>query len=207
MTIASYSDLKTAAADWLARNDIDPARASDFVSLYEARVNRLLHTMRMVKRIDLEAGQSVSTLPLPGDYLEGTALRHTDGALEQLTMETIAALGDIDPMRPAGRPARYAVVGTSLQLWPVPDQAYTLALTYYGGICPLSDAAGRTTNWLLQKHPDAYLNGTIAEVCDYIDDDRKAQRYRAKADSILGEIQAQALRQKLGAGPIVIRPA
>jgi hypothetical protein len=41
MSIANYSDLQAAISDWMARSDVS-GKAVDFITLAEARLNRLL---------------------------------------------------------------------------------------------------------------------------------------------------------------------
>lgn len=206
MTIATYADLLSATGDWLARNDIDPARAADFVTLFEAYAGRLLRdsAMEQTETLEVEAGEAV--VPLPSGFREGRSLRHASSPYEALVLETAAGLGETLPRAPAGRPARYAFVGRGLVLWPVPDAPATLELVYFGGLCALAAApAGRTTNWLLRTAPDAYLNGTLAEAADYLDDDRKSAKYAAKRDAALQAIVTAGLRRRWGAGPAVTR--
>jgi hypothetical protein len=207
MTIASYSDLLTATADWLSRNDIDAARSADFVTLFEAYASRLLRDSNMEQTETLYADEGAATVDLPADFVEGRSLRHVSSPYERLTLESPASLGETGPTYPAGRPSRYAITGRQIVLWPAPNAAYDLTLVYHGGLIGLAASpAGRTTNWLLRAAPDAYLAGAIAEACDYLDDDRKSAKWSARRDAALQQIITNAMRARMGAGPIVTRP-
>jgi len=206
MTLATYSDLITATADWLSRNDIDAARSSDFVTLFESYAGRLLRDSAMEQTETLQAEEGTATVDLPSDLREARSLRHVTSPYEALILETPAALGEVLPSAPVGRPARYAMIGRGITLWPAPDVGYDLELTYFGGLCALAAApVGRTTNWLLRAAPDAYLNGTIAEACDYLDDDRRSAKYAAKRDAALQTIITNGMRRRWGAGQPVTR--
>ena len=205
MTLATYSDLLTATSDWLSRNDIDPARSADFVTLFEAYAGRLLRDSNMEATETLQAEEGAATIDLPAAFREARALRHASSPYEALVLEAPAALGETLWTAPTGRPARYAMIGGGITLWPVPDAAYDLELTYFGGLIALAATTGRTTNWLLRAAPDAYLNGTIAEACDYLDDDRKSAKYAAKRDAALGQIITNGMRRRWGAGQPVTR--
>lgn len=206
MSIATYADILAATADWLSRHDIDPGRAADFVTLFEAYAGRLLRDSAMEQTETLQVEEGEAVLTLPSDFREGRSLRHGSSPWEALILETPAGLGESLPRAPAGRPARYAFVGRGLVLWPVPDAPCALELVYFGGLCALAAApVGRTTNWLLRTAPDAYLNGTLAEAADYLDDDRKSAKYAGKRDAALQAIVTNGLRRRWGAGPAVTR--
>lgn len=206
MTIASYSDLLSATADWLSRNDIDSARASDFVTLFEAYASRLLREAGMEQTETLYATEDTATIALPSGYQEGRSLRHVSTPYEALVFEPPASLGETMPTAPTGRPARYSVVGSAIVLWPTPDTSYDLSLTYFGGLTALAASpTGRTTNWLLRTAPDVYLAGSIAEACDYLDDDRRSAKYAGKRDAALQQIITNGMRARWGAGPLVMR--
>lgn len=203
MTLATYTDLISATSDWLSRNDIDAARSSDFVTLFETYASRLLRDSRMEITDTLEAVEGTAALDLPAEFLEGRSLRHVGTPYEALTIDPPASLGDTSPTAPAGRPSRYAITGRQIVLWPVPDTAYDLTIVYFGGLTRLS--ATVATNWLLQRAPDVYLNGAIAEACDYLDDDRRSAKYAAKRDAALTTIITNAMRLRMGIGPVATR--
>jgi len=206
MTIASYSDLLTATGDWLARNDIDAARSADFVTLFEAYASRLLRDSRMEISDTLQADSGTAAIDLPSEFVEMRSLRHATSPYEWLTLEPPASLGETLPTAPAGRPSRYSIIGRQIVLWPTPDTSYDLAIVYFGGLRRLAATpVGLTTNWLLSAAPDAYLNGSIAEACDYLDDDRRSAKYAAKRDAALDALITNAMRTRMGAGPLVTR--
>ncbi len=206
MTIASYSDLLDATGDWLARNDIDAARSADFVTLFEAYASRLLRDANMEQTETIFAEEGTATVALPSAFKEGRALRHVGTPYEALAYETPSDLGTTLPTAPAGRPARYSIVGSAIVLWPTPDTSYDLSLTYFGGLTALAASpTGRTTNWLLRTAPDVYLAGSIAEACDYLDDDRRSAKYAGKRDAALQQIITNGMRARWGAGPLVTR--
>ena len=64
MAIASYADLKTSIANFLARSDLT-AQIPDFIQLAEARINRELETREQEKRstATLVAGDEYISLP------------------------------------------------------------------------------------------------------------------------------------------------
>ena len=57
----------------------------------------------------------------------------------------------------------------------------------------------------LSAAPDAYLNGSIAEAADYLDNDRLSAKFGAKRDAALDALITNAMRTRMGAGPLVTR--
>jgi hypothetical protein len=64
MAIGTYAELKTAIANFLARDDLT-ARIPEFISLAEARMSRELGTRSQTKRANatLSAGDAFVSLP------------------------------------------------------------------------------------------------------------------------------------------------
>ena len=61
MAISTYSELKTAIADWMARSDVSGS-AADFITLGEARLNRLLEVVATTTT-DASGAQTQEQLP------------------------------------------------------------------------------------------------------------------------------------------------
>lgn len=104
-----------------------------------------------------------ATVALPSDFIEeyeedGLSIYSPDDE------EWIALVkNDLDVLRKlfgstAGFPSGYAIVGSSIHLYPIPDDAYDLRLSYYGNDTALS--AGGDTNGFLTHFPE-FLIGTI----------------------------------------------
>ena len=137
MGLATYDDLKAAVADWLDREDL-AGRTGDFITLAEARLNRLMGFSGLTARVTLEAGPGEVELAAPADLRDVLALvRTADGTAQGFRFE----------------PGR-------LVLNPPPAAAVSLELTYRARP-QLSEA--RPVNVVLAEHPDLYLFGALAE--------------------------------------------
>ncbi len=67
MSITTYSELKTAVANWLNRDDLT-AVIPDFISLAEADMDRKVRHWRMEKRATVQLDDQYSRVP--SDWLE-----------------------------------------------------------------------------------------------------------------------------------------
>ncbi|MFN3522229.1 MAG: hypothetical protein ACK4YQ_08260 [Phenylobacterium sp.] len=197
MTLSTYTDLKSAVADWLDRADLN-ARIPDFVALAEAQMNRTLRVRRMIARAS--ASLEAEFTSLPGDFLEVVALTGDDGqTLRPAPPQTMAALKAASPG--PGRPQRYALAGEALQVHPAPERPVGVALTYYAKIPALS--ASVAANWLLAEAPDAYLYGALLQAAPYLRDPEALPIWNAGYEAALAGVRAGQATQ---AGPLQAEP-
>ena len=170
MTITNYGTLKSAVADWLNREDFTSVIPS-FIALAEADINRILRDYRMEKRSTALVDTQYSALP--ADWMETIRIQ-ISGDPSRIELASNAALADMRYSRSdrAGKPTHYAHTAGGLELFPTPDDEYTIEIVYYGRVPALSDVA--TTNWLLTASPDVYLYGALTQSAPYLKDDQRA---------------------------------
>jgi hypothetical protein len=101
-----------------------------------------------------------------------------------------------------GTPIWFALFGSEMELFPVPDFAYQIEMVYRSYIPPL---AGNTTNWLLALAPDAYLYGTLMETAPYLHEDDRIAVWSAGVQSAFADLNALSEDALFNAGPLVIR--
>jgi hypothetical protein len=192
VALNSYSALKSSIADWLNRDDLT-AIIPDFVSLAEAQLERRLPTQKMVKRSTATIDTPFSALP--SDFLSAKSLVLTSTAPVQplvfLTEDEIDAKKYV--YRTTGKPQYFALVGNQIEVLPAPDTGYTAELTYIATLAKLSDS--NVSNWILARHPDVYLYGSLLQAAPYLRDDERiavwSSLYQAAiADMILQDERA-----------------
>jgi hypothetical protein len=86
----------------------------------------------------------------------------------------------------AGLPAYFTIAGLFLEVERAPDTAYTAEISYYSKIPALTSL--NPTNWLLQRHPDAYLYGALLQSAPYLKDDERIQVWQNLYENIIQEI-------------------
>lgn len=203
MTIANYSELQTAIADTLNRDDLT-ATLPMFVRLAEARIDRDLRHWRMEKRSVAELDAQYSALP--SDFLQPIRLQITDypnGEIYPIsTAQMLQLRGDDNDT--AGRPTSYALTAGSLELHPTPDATYNASLVYYGRVPALS--VSNTTNWLLTEAPDVYLYGALVHTAPYLKDDARIQIWESLFAQGLNNLMTSSDDAKYGGTGLVMRP-
>lgn len=173
MALDTFAHVKTAVADWLNKAGLAnvDARATEFITLFEAQANRELDTREMTGFVTLTTSADSTDVGLPCGFA-GVRSLCIDGSPDKPLQ--YAKPEEFDGANGTGRPWRYTVTDV-LVLDPQPDAEYDLRLRYRKRIPALS--AQCTTNWLLRQHPDAYLYGALSQGLIYFrDDDRQVIR-------------------------------
>lgn len=166
MAIATYSDLRTQVASYLARSNLT-AQIPDFITLCEQRLNTILRTRQMEAVTSLTPVDGVCTLP--ADYLEWRKVVAKTSPRANLDYADPSFVDDRFPFREAGYPRFFTLVGSSLSVYPV--TASDIELTYYQKIPALSES--NTTNWLLTAFPSVYLYGALGEASIFIGNEER----------------------------------
>jgi hypothetical protein len=197
MAITTYDELQSAVANWLARSDLTD-RIPEFIALAEGQMSRRLWLIEGEKRAvtDTTGGDPYVTLP--------SDLRYIRAAKLQTDPVTVLTPLSFDYARRYysgsgnSKPHSYAVYGTALELFPTPDGAYTVELTYIEGVPELTDI--NTSNLILDRYPDAYLYGALYNAHEYLMDEERAQFHKKRFDQALAEISQDFERSRYGAG-------
>lgn len=189
MAISTYSELKTAIADWMARSDVSGS-AADFITLGEARLNRLLEvvatTATLTGVVDSLA-VSVSALSI----VDPVNLYVTDNGREYFV--TPRALGSFTIEETSGLPSMWAIEGTTITFDRACGQAYSFRFVYQGRFA-LSDAA--PTNEFLTNNPDLYMAASIVWGAVYTKDMQGGAMWKGMLDEFTAEVRNNISQKK-----------
>jgi hypothetical protein len=195
--IPDLATLKTTVNDWLDRDDLTD-KVPTFVQMAEAMFNRELRTPEMEATTIGEATSEDTTLP--EDYLAMRAIYEEgspDRPLKAISSTAIRQGYD----GTTGTPVAYTLISGAIRLIPPPSGTITLTMDYWARIEPLSLYA--PSNWLLQKHPDAYLYATLFNAECYLDNSVRAAQWKALLDNVMQRINKTSRNDRFGAGPLV----
>lgn len=188
MSIANYTELKTAVSEWLHRANLS-TRAEDFIQQGEAWLNRKLRTMDMEERSSgLTMGTADRFDTLPSGYLEMQSIYYTNDN-EEITFVEPSAM--IQLISASGKPP-YFTIKDGLEWSCVPDSAYAYEIHYFKAL----DIATDTTNWLLTNHPDIYLYAALASASIYIKDDNRIPGIKALLNEAVDDLNTQDSRKR-----------
>jgi len=201
MAISTYSELKTAIANFLARDDLTSV-IPDFIKLAEARMSRELETRSQEKRATATLTASDEYIALPSDLREVREVKLNTTPVTVLTYYSPVALDQKFSSGGTSKPLGFSIVGTEMKMRPIPDSAYTAEIIYIGSVPALSDAA--PANNILLRSPDAYLYGSLAEAYAYLLDEQRASQYMQRFNLALEEIKVDEQRAHYGTGSLQI---
>jgi len=168
MAITTYSELQTAVANWLNRSDLT-SRIPEFITLAESYLGKKLRVRDQIKRVQATLNEEFEDLPT--DFLQTVSIHLTTSPITILSQMTQGAMLEANPSSSTGKPVNYSIVGDKLRFRPAPDAAYTMELSYYADIPPLSGS--NTTNWLLTGHPETYLYTTLLMAEPFLGNDAR----------------------------------
>lgn len=207
MAINTYATLINAVTEYRARDQdtVFIARIPDFITLFEAKMNRtLLHPMmetRSTTTIDTTSDEP-EFITLPSDFqtMRRVRLSSVTGK-PRLDFKTGTQLDDyrysIENI--TGQPVYFTVMGDEMELAPTPNEDYTLEMVYRANISALTST--NTTNWLLLLAPDLYLYGVLLEAAPATADDDRIPIWAAGFSTALEQLNNHGFRQSFDSGP------
>lgn len=193
----TYAGLQVSVGDFLNRADL-MGTVPDFIRLAETQLNRLIRCADMMTTTTLSINSASTALPADFNGVVSFELPNGSGnPLRYEKPEGIQALKQTLYASP-GTPALWTVMGTNLVTAPPPASTFVCPLVYYARIPALSNA--NTSNWLLTKHPDAYLYGALLQTAPYLKDDDRIQAWGSLYTKAIADINASDARVSFGHG-------
>lgn len=181
MALSNYSDLQSAVAAWLHRDDLT-TQIPDFIALAEAD----LQVRAKLSQWDTEATVSLTngSGALPSDFAQAISVNYgTDSyTIGYLPPEQFDNAFEGNG---SGEPEFFTVRGTNLLVTPTATGSVTLR--YTARFTPLSGSA--TTNSLLTLFPDAYLYGALLHANTWAQDDAQTAKYGALFEGCVNRVR------------------
>lgn len=198
MALTTYAELKASIADWLVRDDLTTV-VDDFVDMAEADMNRHLKHWRMEGRVTLSVSGQYTDLPT--DFVAFRKVTLSDTVPRRMELMSRATMQEEREAASdtTGAPEYYALTDGDLEVFPSPDDTYSVDLAYVEKVPALSDS--NTTNWVLDNHPDLYLAGSMIYASAYEKDDQAEAKWQARFNGLLESINRESDRARFsGAG-------
>jgi hypothetical protein len=211
MAINTYATLVSAVTEWLARDQDTTliARIPDFITLAEAKFNRMLFVRQMETRSSATVSSGVTDcefILLPSDFQSMRRVRLSSvTGKPSLSFKSGTQMDEYRATRgdATGQPLYFTIFGSEMELAPTPDQTYTMEMVYRANIPALN--ASNTSNWLLTLAPDLYLYGCLLESAPYIKEDGRIQTWGLGFQTALEGLNNLGLTSTFNAGPMQVR--
>jgi hypothetical protein len=188
MSIATYSELNTAVANWLDRDDLTD-RIPEFIALCEARFNRLLRIRAMEYKQTASTVSGQRNLALPTGFIQMRNLQMNETPIVPMQYVTPEIYDRLYGSTLTGTPQMYTIIADEIQLGPIPGSALTIEMLFYKRFDALTDVD--TTNWMITNAPDVYLYGCLLEAEPFIMNDPRVQLWATAFQQAISDMQEQ----------------
>lgn len=188
MAITNYSELQTAVANWLDRDDLTD-RIPEFIALTEARFNRLLRIRAMEEKQTASTVAGQRNLALPTDFIQMRNLQINTSPITSMQYVTPEMYDRLYGSAITGTPSIYTIVANEIQLGPIPASSQTIEMLFYKKFSSLS--ATNPTNSMITNAPDVYLYGCLLEAEPFIMNDPRVQLWATAFQQSISDIQQQ----------------
>ena len=208
MALSTYSELKSAIANWLNRTDLTDEIADDFIKLTEADFNAKLR-IRPMEQIDtITIDSETETVPtgfiaVRSFYILLSSVKYP---LEYITPHN---LFEVKGGSTTARPRAYTIESDNetetFRFGPSPDTSYTGYLSYYKAISALS--VSNTSNWMLANHPAVYLYGSLYHAANFLGgiDQTQLGQWLQMYSTALERCENNDRQDSYGGAPVVQR--
>ena len=188
MSIANYSELNTAVANWLDRDDLTD-RIPEFIALCEARFNRLLRIRAMEYKQTASTVAGQRNLALPTGFIQMRNLQMNETPIVPMQYVTPEIYDRLYGSTLTGTPQMYTIIADEIQLGPIPGSVLTIEMLFYKKFDALTSVA--STNWMIINAPDVYLYGCLLEAEPFIMNDPRVQLWAAAFEQSITSMQEQ----------------
>ena len=188
MSIANYSELNTAVANWLDRDDLTD-RIPEFIALCEARFNRLLRIRAMEYKQTASTVAGQRNLALPTGFIQMRNLQMNETPIVPMQYVTPEIYDRLYGSTLTGTPQMYTIIADEIQLGPIPGSVLTIEMLFYKKFDALTSVA--STNWMIINAPDVYLYGCLLEAEPFIMNDPRVQLWATAFKQSISDIQEQ----------------
>jgi hypothetical protein len=185
MSLATYSDLKTTVANYLARTDLT-TQIPDFIRFAELRLRRELRIRQMLKTVTTTTTGGDPTVALPSDFLETRDFYVSTNPIQPLTFSSPAIFSRNTNTTQSGKPLNYTILASEFKLSPVPDSNYTLEMLYYAAPVFMDDTV--SSNAFMANAPDALLYAALLEAEPYLMNDARINTWGSLYDRAIATL-------------------
>tara|TARA_R110000787_G_scaffold239205_2_gene345336 strand:- start:63 stop:713 length:651 start_codon:yes stop_codon:yes gene_type:complete len=204
MALNNYANLKTAIANFLARDDLT-SEIDDFIDLTEADFNRRLR-VRAMETVDTSFTIDTETEAIPTGFLQVRSFILTS-PIPDLALELMSPFHQASTQgyNVTGTPRIYSVEGTNFRFSPVPGSTVTARLTFYKAFDSIDSTT--TTNYILTNHPDVYLYGALYYATTFIRgmDQGTVIQFKTQYEAALKQVSDADSLDKYNGTPLIQR--
>ena len=194
MAISNYTELKTAVANWLDRDDLTD-RIPEFIALAEARFNRVLRLRSMETKETASTVAGQRNLALPANYIQMRNFQVNTSPLTTLSYVTPEIYDRVWGGSTSGTPKFYTILANEVSFGPIPATVMEVEMLFYKRFDNLDSATTSgypdSVNWLITNAPDIYLYGSMLEAEPFIMNDERIAIWAQGFEKAVVDLQEQ----------------
>jgi len=204
MALSTYTELKSAIANWLNRSDLTSEISSDFIVLTEADLNAKLRIRQMHDQTTITINAETETVPTGFLQVRDFYIL-SNGQKFPMTFISPAQMDSVKASSTTGVPTSYTILGSTFRFAPRPDSTYTGILNFYKKFTALSSQ--NTSNYILTDHPAVYLYGSLFHAANFLGgfDPNQVQQWSAMYQTALERIELNDREDSYSGSPLQIR--
>jgi len=204
MALSTYTELKSAIANWLNRSDLTSEISSDFIVLTEADLNAKLRIRQMHDQTTITIDSETESVPTGFLQVRDFYIL-SNGQKYPMTFISPAQMDSIKASSTTGVPSSYTILGSTFRFAPRPDSTYSAKLNYYKKFDALSST--NSTNYILTDHPAVYLYGSLFHAANFLGgfDPNQVQQWSQMYQTALERIELNDREDSFSGSPLQIR--
>ena len=204
MALDSYSNLKTAVANYLNRTDLT-SYLDDFIDLTEARHARELRLRPTIIITTTNATGGNNKIPLPSDYLQFVYIQLNSGNKNFIQYMSPNEISRIYNSQGNSGPIYYTILGDNIMFGPTPSDNSEIEMCYYKKVQGLSST--NATNEILKNYPDLYLYGCLLEAQPFIMADERLPVWAEMYQTAVRNAEDGDAKEKHSGSPLQMTPS
>jgi hypothetical protein len=204
MALDSYSNLKTAVANYLNRTDLT-SYLDDFIDLTEARHARELRLRPTITITITNATGGNNKIPLPSDYLQFVYIQLNSGSKNFIQYMSPNEISRIYHSQGNAGPIYYTILGDNIMFGPTPSGNSEIEMCYYKKVQPLSST--NATNEILKDYPDLYLYGCLLEAQPFIMADERLPVWAEMYQTAVRNAEDGDAKEQHSGSPLQMTPS
>lgn len=193
MAITTYTELKSAIADWIHRTDLT-TQIVDFITLAETEINTdfRIRLMEADNTVSLTSG--ARTISLPTGYIEPISLELVISGEDNTPLIYVQPqqLRINNSSNSRIRPVYWTINGATIEFPSQADQTYSLKFR----MLKEYDLAATSTNTLLDNYPNIYLYAALTQAAKYTRDNQLQQTFQMCYEQLREKIKRKEGRSK-----------
>ena len=204
MALSTYTELKSAIANWLNRSDLTSEISDDFIILTEADLNAKLRIRQMHDQATITIDSETESVPTGFLQVRDFYIL-SNGQKFPMTFISPAQMDSVKASSTTGVPTSYTILGSTFRFAPRPDSTYTGILNFYKKFTALSSQ--NTSNYILTDHPAVYLYGSLFHAANFLGgfDPNQVQQWSQMYQTALERIELNDREDSYSGSPLQIR--